>query len=107
MDWVKAQGNKKILTEDLKRSAGAMMIDFDPAQCSHELWSWLSLTLGKSAHATRTFHNVEEFNRAELYRRLIVPTTSTSVLRRNALRDRVQNARQAKSMASIMDSIHE
>ena len=79
------------------------MIDFDLVQCSHELWSWLSLTLGKSAQANRTFHKVDELNVAEVYRRLIVPTTSTSVLHRNALRGRAQNHRQAKSMASIMD----
>ena len=60
---------------------------------------------GKSAHANRIFHNVEELNGAEVYRRLIVPTSPTSVLRRNVLRDRVQNARQAESMATITDSV--
>ena len=89
LDWVEAQGNKKISCDYLKGSSRAMMIDFDPAQCSHELWSWLSPTLGKSAHANRTFHNVDKLNGAEVYRRLTVPTTSTSVLRRNALRDSV------------------
>ena len=48
------------------------MIDFDPTQAAQELWSWLNMTLEKSATAQRTFDNVEELHGAEVYRRLVV-----------------------------------
>ena len=72
---IEARGTRKITEGDLTsmRRDDGVMIDFDPVQAAQELWSWLNLTLEKSATASRTFHNVEELNWAELYRRLVCP----------------------------------
>ena len=55
----------------------------------------------------RTFHNVEELNGAEVYRRLVVPLglVAPSITRRNALRDKIQQPIAAKSMTTIMDAV--
>ena len=100
-------GTTRISFDDLEamgRVDGAM-VDFDPIQCSTEMWSWLSLNLGKSAHANRTFSNSQELNGAEVYRRLVTPQLSTSIILRNALRDMIQCPQKAKSMSSVMDAV--
>ena len=68
-----------------------VMVDFDPIQCFTAMWSWLSLTFGKSVHANRAFSNFEELSGAELYRWLVTPQLLTSIIRRNALRDKIQS----------------
>ena len=78
-----------------------VMVDFDPIQCSTEMWSWLDLTLGKSAHANRALSNSAELNGTEVYRRLVTPQLSTSIIRRNALRDKIQSPQKAKSLSSL------
>ena len=81
------------------------MLDVDPIQCSAEMWSWLNLTLGKSAHAIRVFSKSEELNGAEVYRWLVTPQLSTSIIRRNTLCDNTQSPQKAKSMSSVMDAV--
>jgi hypothetical protein len=49
--------------------------------------------------------NSEELNGAEVYRRLVTPQLSTSFIRRNALRDKIQSPQKAKSMSSVMDAV--
>ena len=80
----------------MRRDDG-VMIDFDPVHAAQELWSWLNLTLEKSA--TAPFHNFEELNGAEVYRRLVVPLglVAPSITRRNALLDKIQQPIAAKS----------
>ena len=46
-----------------------------------------------------------QLNRAEVYRRLVTPQLSTSIIRRNALRDKIQSPQKAKSMSSRMDEV--
>ena len=79
----------------------------EPEQVSQEMWSWINLTLEKSASAQRTLHNVPVLNGAELYRRLVAPLgqVQPSVQRKNALRDKVQAPARAKSMTTIMDAV--
>ena len=87
--------------------SGEVMMNLDPIQVSRELWSWINLTLTKSTSARQTFHNVEELNGAEVYRRLVTPLglTQPSVTRRGVLRDRVQAPSRAKNMITIMDAV--
>ena len=61
--------------------------------------------MGKSSHAKWKFHNVEEVNGTEVYGRRMAPTSSTSILRRSALRDKVQNPKQATTTAVIMNCV--
>ena len=107
LDWIEARGSRKIQQEDLDPRAMGIMVDFDTLQCSREMWNFLNLCLGKSSHAQRTFNNVEELNGAEVYRRLVVPLSTTSIIRRNALRDKVQNPKRAKSMLTVMEAVDE
>ena len=59
----------------------------------------------KSAHTNRAFSNSEELNGAEVYCRIVTPQLSRSIIRRNALRDKVQSLQKAKSMSSVMDAV--
>lgn len=87
--------------------SGDIMMSLYPTYISRELWSWLNLTFEKSTSAQRTFHNIDEFNRAEVYRQLVIPLgiTKASIIRRNIIRDRVQTPNRVKSMLSVMDTI--
>ena len=109
LDWIERRGEAKVRSCDLmilsSGTGGASMMDLDPLHASNEMWSWLSLCLGKSAHAQRLFNNVEELNGAEAYRKLVVPMLSTSIVRRTFLRKRVENPQRSKSMATIMDCV--
>ena len=104
LSWIEGRGHSPITAADLESDLGLMMT-LDPMHISRELWSWLNLSLEKSASAQQTFHNIEELNGAEVYRQLVVPlgVTKASVTRRNFLRDKVQQPKQAKSMTSLMD----
>ena len=84
---------------------GGVLVNFDPIQCSTEMWSWLSLTLGKSSHARIALSNSEELNGAEVDRRLATPQLSTSNIRRNALHDQFWSPVMAKAMSSVMDTV--
>ena len=58
-----------------------------------------------SIHAQTAFSNSEELNGAEIYRRLVTPQLSTSIIRRNAVRDKGQSPVKAKAMNSVMDAV--
>ena len=73
LDSIERMGDTKITVPYFQWMCGQLMVDLEPGQVGQELWSWLYLTLEKSTSAQRTFHNVEELNGAELYRRLVAP----------------------------------
>ena len=106
LNWIEGQGHN-VITDRALRESSAMcdVISFDPVQVSQELWSWLNMTLGKSSHANRQFNLTEELNGADAYRRLVAPQTTTSIIKRNALRDKIQNPQRSKSMAAIMEFV--
>ena len=72
-----------------------------PMACE-AMWSWLNLAIGKCALARLSFDLVKILNGAEVWRKLVQPTNSKSLHRRNALRDRVQNLTSSPTMAEIM-----
>ena len=84
-----------------------VMIMIDPVRMSQNRWSWLNLALEKSATAQRTFHNVEELNGAEVYRKLVRPLgiVAPSLTRKNALRVKIQSPVPSKDMANIMSVV--
>ena len=61
LGWVEARRTKRISFDDFEAMGrvDGVMVDFAPIQCSTEMWSWLDLTLGKSAHANRAFSKSE------------------------------------------------
>ena len=79
LSWVEAKGADKVTVQQLRAmqctdsEGDSYMLTIDPVQASQELWSWINLTLEKSATAQRDFHNAEELNGAEAYRRLVQP----------------------------------
>ena len=64
LSWIEGRGHSPITAADLESDLGLMMT-LDPMHISRELWSWLNLSLEKSASAQQTFHNIEELNGAE------------------------------------------
>ena len=46
LDWIEARGLRKISVDDIRPDSMGIMVDFDVAQCSREMWSFLSLCLG-------------------------------------------------------------
>ena len=109
LNWVEAQKNT-VITEQMLHDivpSGIVMMNLDPIQVSRELWSWINLCLTKSTSARQTFHNVQELNGAEVYRRLVTPLglTQPSITRRGILRDKVQTPSRAKNMITIMDAV--
>ena len=87
LSWIEGRGHCPITAADLEPMASQVMMTLDPMHISRELWSWLNLSLEKSASAQQTFHNIEGLNGAEVYRQLVVPlvVTKASVTRRNFL----------------------
>ena len=85
---------------------GIETCDLDYVRASEQLWSWLNLTIGpKQSSARRDFKLTEQLNGAELWRKLVRPTSNKSLQRRNLLRDKIQMPKRAPSMAVVMDYI--
>ena len=101
---IEARGREVIIELALKQMQEDTMIDLDPLHVARDLWSWLNLTWEKSSSAQRTFHNVQELNGTEVYRRLIAPlgVTKCRVTRRSRLRDRAQNSVRAKKCLQFL-----
>ena len=106
LNWIESQGDEVITNDSIRMSSAMSDIrSFDPIQVSNELWSWLNITLGNNVHANRQFNLAGELNGAEAYRRLVAPQVVNSLIRRNALRDKIQSPQRAKNMISIMDYV--
>ena len=78
------------------------MSDLNYPMASEAVWSWLSLAITKCASARLSFDFKKAMNGAEVWRKLVQPTSSKSLHRRNTLRDRVQNPASSTTMAGIM-----
>ena len=105
--WIEAHGQSEEVTptelEALEwHRAIDPMSDLGYAKASEAMWSWLNIAIGQSASAQLLFDLVEPLNGAELWRQLVQPTNSKSLIRRNFLGDKCRGPKSAPSFGGVM-----
>ena len=96
--------NQEVIELEYSRPFGVS--DLSYVQASEAMWAWLNLAIGPAATSARnTFDLTPTLNGADLWRRLVKPTSNKSLVRRNLIRDKVQQPKRAPNMAVLMEYV--
>ena len=108
LKWIERQTDKTTnenLSQRILSDPAMPMMDREPSDLSHGLWSFLNLNL--AGDPKRKFEAIEPSNGAEVWRKIVGPLVSKSEERRHFLIEGVNNPRACTSMADLMKCIED
>ena len=101
LKWVEDHGENEITMDAVEavRDSYELMMDICPVEASEQMWAYLNLNLQGSI--LETFHNVEELNGAEAWRRVVEPINANSMAKRRGLRKKAQDPQAANKLSDF------